>query len=137
MLCLMSFSAKADYVNFGGVSHHFNPERDYNETNYGFGYEYEWKDNVNLAAGWYKNSLDRDSYYAGIRYTPDRQSLLGARILGADVSYVIGGISGYRKYVVPMVLPSLCWENVCTFVVPKINKMNNVTVLGVNFRLKF
>jgi hypothetical protein len=136
LLLFFSISAEADYINIGGVSHHFNPERKYNETNYGLGYEYKYNDKINLMVGWYRNSVYNDSYYATARYTPDRDSLIGGRVFGGDINYMIGGISGYKKYVVPAVLPAVCWEYACVFIIPKIADLNRVTVVGLNFRIK-
>lgn len=136
LLLLFSISAKADYINIGGVSYHHKPDKVYNQTNYGAGYEREINSNVNVMAGWYRNSLYKDSYYVLTRYTPSEDNFFGGDVLGGKVNYMIGGISGYRKNVVPVVLPSVCWEYACVFVIPKMNKISNVTTLGLNFRIK-
>ena len=134
MLCVASFSSKADYINIGGVSYHHKPNGIYNQTNYGAGYEFKFKDEVNLMAGWYKNSLYKDSYYIMARYTPD--NFFGGDVLGGKINYMIGGISGYKKNVVPAILPAICWEYACVLVIPKIQEISDVTTVGLNFRIK-
>lgn len=40
--------------------------QDYNERNYGFGFEYRFNENYHFIAGEYSNSLNNQSYYAGL-----------------------------------------------------------------------
>lgn len=55
-----------------GVSHHFQPERrDWRESNPGVGIEKEFTGTPWVAtAGYFRNSYDRNTFYAGARWMP-------------------------------------------------------------------
>ena len=85
------------WLTSGFVSHH--AEGDYNEDNQGVGYEYR-KGQLSYAAGYYRNSLYRDSVYAGIGYRVFDNGTISAGVLG-------GIVTGYYYPIVPMALPFL------------------------------
>lgn len=60
------------WLVLSGVSHHFQPERrDWRETNPGAGIEKEFSGTPWVAtAGYFRNSYDRDTFYAGARWMP-------------------------------------------------------------------
>ncbi len=73
------------------ASYHPNSSEDYNEFNRGLGIEYHL-DSFFLSAGYFWNSLYRDSFYAGV----------GKEITFGDVNWVgvgalAGAITGYRN----------------------------------------
>jgi len=69
----LSSGVKAeDYVVATLASYHFNRSKDYNERNYGLGFERTYEDNWRGHAGAYKNSLDRTTAYVLTSYTPWR-----------------------------------------------------------------
>lgn len=63
-------AAAAEYLNFGGVSYHYERDLHFNEFNYGIGYERDIQDNFSWSSGVYKNSLRRASIYLLWNYYP-------------------------------------------------------------------
>jgi hypothetical protein len=73
---------------------------DFNENNGGIGY----RSDDGLMAGYYRNSLNKHSLYAGKEFTTDKYRLGPAEMrLGA----VLGGVTGYGKPVMPVVMPEV------------------------------
>jgi hypothetical protein len=92
----------------GFWSYHTSNRSEYNQTNTGVGLEYELDPNWTLAAGHYKNSVERDSTYAQALWTPDvAQAQFGAVRLSAGVA--VGLVNGYPELrdgeVAPTLLP--------------------------------
>ncbi len=98
------------YFSPGGISQHSEQKASgekYNESNPGFGLEYEWqKENLKnfLLAGKYLNSLNKDSYYVG---GGQKLNLLGDKSLYLDGGYTGGLITGYNNSVIPALMPTL------------------------------
>ena len=95
-------------VTTGFWSSHTSNRSRYNETNTGFGLEYELNPNWTLAAGHYKNSVERHSTYAQALWSPDiAQTQLGSVRLSAGVA--VGLVNGYPELrggdVYPTLLP--------------------------------
>ncbi|MBX9938322.1 MAG: hypothetical protein K2Y32_03685 [Candidatus Obscuribacterales bacterium] len=89
------------WLQLGALSYHQNREANYRETNYGIGILRRLDDQSAFAVGYYRNSLDKDSFYAAYHYTPYE---LGPVKLGMQV----GAISGYKALKglpTPMLLP--------------------------------
>lgn len=78
LLCLVcglakaeeGFSAKGYNLVLSLRSYHTDRAADYNESNWGIGFEKEFNDRWKLIVGVYDNSLDRQSEYVGFAYTP-------------------------------------------------------------------
>lgn len=85
LLCALALPARgADFMDplidapgrhwlvVSGLSHHFQPERrDWRETNPGVGIEKEFSGSPWVAtAGYFRNSYDRHTFYAGARWMP-------------------------------------------------------------------
>lgn len=68
------------------------PGEDFNQENYGGGIEVQWKPRHAVAAGYYRNSVDEDSFYALYHYTPLE---LGRFV---RVGGMIGAVTGYPGY---------------------------------------
>ena len=70
------------WLGLSGVSHHFQPDRrDWRESNPGAGIEKEFTGTPWVAtAGYFRNSYDRNTFYAGARWMP---LALGPLRLGA------------------------------------------------------
>ncbi|MDI1226879.1 MAG: hypothetical protein PSY14_04255 [bacterium] len=90
-----------------GLSHHFGQRsywdengqnRKWNETNYGAGLEYQLSKHFYVAAGGYKNSIHRASFYGGVGAETN-----GGKPLGLGIE--AGLITGYEIPVVPSVIP--------------------------------
>ena len=117
LIGLCGHAQAADFVSFGGVSRHFERDLGYNETNYGIGYERDWREDISFAGGVYKNSIRRATFYFLGNYHP---LALGA---GFRAGLSGGLMSGYRHAaIVPALFPSLEWRGerlaVQAFVVP-------------------
>lgn len=92
-------SAPQWWGNVNLVSHHFGDEddflaegEDFNQSNYGLGVEVQWQPRHAVSAGYYRNSVDEDSYYALYHYTP--------LALGPFVRFggMLGVVTGYPGY---------------------------------------
>ncbi|HYB50341.1 MAG TPA: hypothetical protein VED47_04425 [Burkholderiaceae bacterium] len=57
-------------IHFGGLSHHWRNDDEYNDTNPGLGVEYRPTAETGVIAGFYRNSERRDSEYLFVRYQP-------------------------------------------------------------------
>ncbi len=70
LICLCGHVHAADFLSFGGVSRHFECDLGYNETNYGIGYERDWRDDIPFSGSVYKNSIRRATFYFLGNYHP-------------------------------------------------------------------
>lgn len=86
----------------GFLSKHFNADRDYNENNTGIGY----KNKDGWLAGIYRNSLDKNSAYAGKEFQTD--PVMGDKL---RLAMVLGLVSGYNKPILPLALPEVLYGN--------------------------
>jgi hypothetical protein len=70
-LALTARVARADTWAVASVaSYHTDRDAHYNERNGGLGIEHDIADNARLIAGFYRNSLYRESMYLGATFTP-------------------------------------------------------------------
>lgn len=73
---LLSFCSVAragepvDYLVSTVTSYHFDRHRDYNERNFGLGWERRYSDEWAGSLGYYRNSYDRLTVYTFASYTP-------------------------------------------------------------------
>jgi hypothetical protein len=105
------------WLNLGGLSYHSDPG--YNSLNPGLGLEYN-----QYAVGIYRNSYNGRSFYAAT------ESNIYKRL-----NLVSGFASGYPAKVVPLVMPSITYENVRFLYSPKVNIANSHTI-AVQFRIR-
>ncbi|TZF89915.1 hypothetical protein [Cognatilysobacter lacus] len=78
--------------HFGSADAYLGPGEHFNQANYGAGVELEWQPRHGASAGYYRNSVYADSWYALYHYTPLQ---LGRHVrLGA----MVGLVSGYPGY---------------------------------------
>lgn len=126
-----------------GASHHFGQHefwdngqlRPFNEFNPGLGLEYKLSKHFHASAGTYKNSIYRQSFYAGIGIETD-----GSKPLGAGIE--LGGITGYAELpVIPSAIPYLRFgsqDGRVNFKLLGIPPIKNLTpaVLGLQMRVK-
>ena len=87
------------WVDVNVASHHFEradeylgPGEHFNQNNYGAGVEVQWQPRHAASAGYYRNSVDEDSWYALYHYTP---LSLGEHV---RVGGMVGLVSGYPGY---------------------------------------
>ena len=103
-----AFSLEGLAITTGFWSYHESNRGKYNETNTGFGFEYELNPNWTLAAGHYENSVRRDSTYGQALWSPDiAQGQWGPARFSAGIA--IGLVNGYPELrngdVYPTILP--------------------------------
>ena len=99
--CGKSYAENQYLLTTGFVSHHAKGE--YRENNYGIGLEVRPNPQLSYNVGYYRNSLDRDSYYAGVQY---RAITVGNFAFGG----MVGAVTGYRHSITPMALPFVEWS---------------------------
>ena len=94
----LSFAADKQFVVNHLVSYH--PDvRTYNENNPGLAYR-QYSDDTFMAIGTYKNSINRQSAYAGVGYDV-------AKISNVTASVTAGLITGYYVKVAPFIIPEV------------------------------
>lgn len=82
---LASYHPSADSYCYEGTCD------DFNEFNYGLGLSYEMDELVEWTGGFFRNSYDKNSMYAGIKFKHDFQLDGGALTPGITV----GAVTGY------------------------------------------
>ena len=91
LLATCALPASADtYLNIAGVSYHGDRSGNWNEKNPGIGIEHD-----GYIAGYYRNSYNKDTVYAGYAWRP-----LQAGAFKAGV--IVAAASGYHSPVVAM-----------------------------------
>ena len=90
-LLLSPITTRADdYIVSTLASYHFNRETNYNERNYGLGWEHKYSEETRTGAGFYKNSFYRTTGYVFAAYTP-------LEVLGTHWGGIGGFVSGYEE----------------------------------------
>jgi hypothetical protein len=119
----------ADWLVITMSSYHAEPDRGYNEKNWGLGLEHDLTDNWRVSAGTYRNSLRRQTIYVGAVYHPLR---IGPVHVGMAVMAGTGYAPGNRLRAV--VFPTLSYEAATWGL-----NLYPLTadVVGVQFKLKF
>lgn len=86
--------------NVNLVSYHLGDEDEFlapgerfNQENWGAGLEVQWKPRHAASAGYYRNSVDEDSFYALYHYTPLQ---LGRYVRVGGMAGVVTGYPGYN-----------------------------------------
>jgi len=97
-----TFTKEPTYqITSGFLSKHLRSERtDLRENNYGLGFISP----SGYTAGAFKNSFDTLSVYAGKEFT---QRVAGSDEANVSVGLVVGGVTGYKKKITPVLLPEL------------------------------
>lgn len=78
--------------HFGNADGYLGPGEHFNQANYGAGVEVQWQPRHAASAGYYRNSVYADSWYALYHYTP---LSLGRFV---RVGAMVGLVSGYPGY---------------------------------------
>ena len=121
LLALTTTPALADSIVFTLGSKH--SKGNYEESNWGVGAERKIDDRWTASLGHYRNSLRRDSFYAGAIYSRWR---LGEVRFGTS----LGIVTGYGKPL-PMLAPVVMWRNLNFVVIPPIGGSTGVVALQV------
>ena len=69
------------------------PDRHFNQENWGAGVEVQWQPRHAVSAGYFRNSVDEDSFYALYHYTPLQ---LGRYVRVGGMAGVVTGYPGYN-----------------------------------------
>jgi hypothetical protein len=108
LLCIAPVVAAQDtatrtaewWANLNLVSHHLGDEEDFlapgerfNQENWGAGVEVQWRPRHAVSAGYYRNSVDEDSFYALYHYTPLQ---FGRHVRAGGMAGVVTGYPGYN-----------------------------------------
>lgn len=122
---------KRGWLMSGFLSKHINPDREYNEQNHGIGY----KTHDGYLAGIYKNSLNKNSVYAGKEFQTD--PILNDKL---KLALVLGLVTGYNKPVQPLALPEVLYGNkeheLALGIVPPIKGVTPATA-ALQYRKRF
>ena len=112
LLALILFIAlispcSADEVELHLASYHFDENRDddFDEFNYGAGYNYQYNEDIYLILGAFNNSYGKGSVYAGGKWLPIEYKFFKAGVVG-------GVVTGYdddtdANEVQPVILPEV------------------------------
>ena len=94
-------SAKADDISLvaHGFSHHLDNHH-FNQNDYGAAIRYD-KDDFGLQIGGYRNSINNNSFYAGVDWSPYQRNISGCVDVSAGAFY--GATTGYKYAVTPIV----------------------------------
>jgi Antimicrobial peptide resistance and lipid A acylation protein PagP. len=128
-----------NWLQTGFMSYHLDRqqthERNFREQNYGIGLEHKLSENSSVSVGYYRNSIDKDSYYAAYAYQPLKA---GPVKIGA----LAGVVTGYplnNGGPIPMLLPLASIEGkrmgVNLTYVPKLKDVSSVLALQFKFVL--
>jgi hypothetical protein len=78
--------------HFGSADDYLGPGEHFNQSNYGLGVEVQWQPRHAASAGYYRNSVYEDSWYALYHYTPLQ---VGRHV---RVGAMVGLVNGYPGY---------------------------------------
>lgn len=99
------------YLDINGASRHSENKEDgkrFNETNTGAGFRYEWGDTKGISkfamAGQYKNSIDKNTNYAGGGFL---KRIAGNDNYNLSIGGVAGAATGYGDGVTPIAMPMI------------------------------
>lgn len=85
--------ANVGSYHFEDAEEYLGPGRSFNERNLGIGVEVQWQPRHALAAGYFRNSVDEDSFYALYHYTP---IALGRHVRAGGMIGLVDGYPGYN-----------------------------------------
>lgn len=103
------------WVNAGLLSHHFDRQKDYRESNWGLGAEYVFSPNHAAMIGTYLNSENKRSRYLGYQWRPLHWQPYGVNVsVGMAVSLIDGypSMNNMGWFIAPMPIIALEYKNV-------------------------
>jgi hypothetical protein len=126
-------------------SYHLKPQRSFDDFNPGIGFECGLSDTWEGAAGYFRNSLDRPSFYAGAFYWPAvaRWRALRVGLIGGIISgYNYGGIGlGASNRTGPIFAPAAMLAvgrfGANAFLIPPIPADQLPFTLGLQLKMRF
>jgi hypothetical protein len=126
-------------------SHHIHPDRHFDDFNPGVGFECSINRQWAPAAGYFRNSLDRPSFYAGALFTPKPTDWRWVR-LGAMAGIISGynygrfGVGGDHRtgpLFAPVAITQFGRFGVNFILVPPIRQNDTPFTLGFQARYRF
>lgn len=113
-------------------SYHTDRTKNYNERNWGVGFEKAFTPEWRGMAGGYANSDYGASFYIGGAYLPWRAG-------SAHLGFAGGIVTGYNNFVVPFIAPEAAIEfrhfGINVFAIPKIGPLNGGAGLQIKWKL--
>lgn len=114
-------------------SYHFERGKDYNESNYGLGFEHDVLKNTRIIGGFYENSYKHTSNYFGVGWMPVHITP------NLHFGVALGIVDGYKQHPFGgFVMPSLSYERkgwgVNLGVVP--SEHAAFTVIGLQLKMR-
>lgn len=123
ILAIMLFCSNASALTIGAHIGTWHEQDGMNDRNPGLYLEHN-----GYTIGGYRNSINRDSYYAG--YTISTQHRFG------EFSLTMGAVTGYEKDPMPMIAPSIKLGNArFTMLLPKIVKKEAVNGIHLSYEV--
>lgn len=124
------------WLNAGGVSHHFNRYKHFNEHNFGLGIEYKFDAHLSAVAGEYRNSVWHSTRYAGLGYTPlDVGPLHAGLVTGFADGYPKMKHGGFFPIISPLVTLEGKRFGVNLLIIPSIAS-NASSALGLQLKMR-
>ena len=123
------------WLSPGLSSYHTDRAAKFNEDNRGFGAEYDLADKAKLFAGMFRNSVNKDSRYAGVSLsTPLLENLRAGLLLGAIDGYP----DVHHGHIFPLAAPMLSYEGkhagLNLLALPKVGPVSPVIAAQMKFR---
>ena len=133
LLLMMANICYADSIGIHLWSKH-HPSNDYqNNDNYGMYYK-----SSDYEIGYYRNTLRRNSFYAGKNYSY------------GQIDFFVGGITGYKRegcncqtdgfspwVVTPIIVPSIRFQNLRVSIVPNFSPFSPIGVIHTSLEFEF
>jgi hypothetical protein len=126
-------------------SYHVEPQRHFDDFNPGVGAECAWSDEWAGAAGYFRNSLDRPSFYAGALYWPRvarwralRFGAVGGIISGYNYgSLGLGATNRTGPILAPAAMTNVGPVGANLFLIPPIHADHLPFTLGLQLKVRF
>lgn len=137
LLLFSLFNTRADaaetWLTATVASYHHNRERGYNERNFGLGLERKLEENWSAIGGWYRNSYDNTSIYAGTAWMPIHRGYFHFGIAG-------GAVTGYSHVIGAFAFPTVAVQGkqvgMNIAIVPSLNRPFSVIGLQLKVNLR-
>jgi hypothetical protein len=133
------------WADFMIGSHHIHPARHFDDFNPGVGLECSINRQWAAAGGYFRNSLDRPSFYAGALFTPEltdwrwiRLGAIGGIITGYNYGrFGVGGDHRTGPLLAPVAITQFGRFGVNFILVPPIRQNNTPFTLGFQAKYRF
>jgi hypothetical protein len=133
---LLSAKESDFWVNFGAFSQHFNNASKFNQTNAGFGLEYQLDDDRALVIGQYRNSVRDTTRYLGGAWMPLEIGIVkfGA-IAGMADGYPEMRGGGFFPIILPLMVVETRHVGINFTIMPNVaTKVNGCLAMQLKFR---